>query len=274
MVLETENSSNNSHSINNTIKKRYPSEPTRIQRYGDISSVSSNEVLSALDALKVTTNLDLSELKEALIQWSQNEIGLDEFITAQSEFQALTGRVFYDDSCYHQRITYFLDYFVFQRPVSKNNQIITPYSSFLQSPFYLGGSNMTQGNKENLENLQNFQHSIYMCKKVNDRKIILKDLIHKTKNEVFTHEDHSFNGFPSKSIVQGFIFELNHRKLISSGIIIHPPGSASFIKKYIKKTLKEDPHNKMKILTQLARKNLDLLRHRNIDVRKIYSSLQ
>lgn len=266
MVLDTQNQNRKKPRIVNT-------EPTRYSNFGDISSVSGTRILDPMEHIVTCSNPSVVEMIEAIVHWTQKKYGIQEFISAKKEFHSLTGRVFPDEFFYHQRACYFLDYFIFQRPLlgslQENDLVKTPFGDFLDSEECL---KLPQdlNIKQKFHDLKNFQHSIYKILKLNKGKMYLRDLFTKEKLEIFD-EHHNFRGFFKGSLIQGFMFNFRNSTHISQGLIIHPPTVLRFVKASINRVKKQTNYDKMKILSNLAKQNLNLIRQRHQDPKKVYS---
>ena len=261
MVLESQNQSG----------KKRQHEPTRINRFGDISQVSTVGFDTPLDSIHQEGVLTLEQRLEAIIAWSQSHFGLDEFKLARKEFQFLTGRVFHDDPFYDQRMSYFLDYFVFQRPVSKEKNSATPYHVFLQSQF-LKERDIHPHKLEQLKELTSFVHSLFSIKRKKKSSMVVKNLFNNEVIELFDGFNQSLAGFSSGSVIQGFTFNLAGKYILSNGILLHPKSVTRTISKIVRNHIKSNNSSNIKILSSLAKKNLNIQRHRHIEDKKIYLS--
>lgn len=250
------------------------SEPTRFSNFGDISSVSGSKMVDPIEHLKTSDDLSVSEMIEGIIHWTQNKYGTDEFVSAKTEFHSLTGRVFPDEPFYHQRMSYFLDFFTFQRPIQgklhTNDGGFTPFSNFLESQFF-GKNKKSSLLKQKFTDLGNFKHSLFMILKVNKNKMILRDLFDKEKIEFGKNHHFFFNGFAYGAIFQGFIFRLASSPHISQGVILHPPNVSRIIRKSIRQLKKEQNPDHLKLMANLAKHHLNFMRQRFGDSKKIYS---
>jgi len=268
MVLDTE-------SKNREKLKKFRYESTRSSDFGDISAVSGSKMLNPLENLLKQANPGLSDLTEAIIYWSQEQFGVDEFIQARQEFFTLTGRIFPDDYFYHQRIAYFLDFFTFQRPVQgkfrENDQASTPFKKFVCSPFF-NAKNLTEVQQKKFYDLANFRHSLFKIIKVKKSKLGLKDLFAEDKFEVSDPLNKIlFQGLPPNSVYQGFIFNINEKIYLSQGLLLHPASASRIIVRSVNKLKKDPPFNQMKYLAKLAKQNLNYIRHKKAEAKTIYS---
>ncbi|NRA43450.1 MAG: hypothetical protein HRU09_00695 [Oligoflexales bacterium] len=233
-------------------------------------------MIDPMEHLKRTPDASVSDMIEGIIHWTQSKYGTEEFISAKTEFHALTGRVFPDEPFYHQRMSYFLDFFTFQRPIQgmlrENDGGFTPFSHFLDSEFF-GKSKKFSALKERFIDLGNFKYSLFMILKVNKNKMILRDLFDKEKIEFGKNHHFIFNGFSYGAIFQGFIFHLASAPQISRGVILHPPNVSRIIRKSIRQLKKDQNPDKLKLMSRLAKQHLNFVRQRFGDSKKIYSQV-
>ncbi|MFK7822933.1 MAG: hypothetical protein AB8G05_02165 [Oligoflexales bacterium] len=252
------------------------SEPTRFSNFGDISSVSGSKMIDPIDHLKSSQDISVPEMIEGIIQWTQNQYGTEEFVNAKKEFHALTGRVFPDEHSYHQRMSYFLDFFTFQRPIQgelrENDEGFTPFSNFLDSQFF-DHDRQLSSLKQRFTDLGNFKHSLFMILKVSKYKMVLRDLFDKEKIEFGKNHHFIFNGFAYGAIFQGFIFRLTSSPHISQGVILHPPNVSRIIRKSVRLLKKDQNPDKLKLMSRLAKQHLNFVRQRFGDSKKIYTQL-
>src|SRR6478735_7913459 len=60
----------------------------------------------------------LDQQREDIITWVVNLLGVEEVVKAKEEFFTQTGMIFHDDESYNRRMSYFIDYFLFIRPLT------------------------------------------------------------------------------------------------------------------------------------------------------------
>ena len=255
-------------------KPRQQSVPARAARFGDISTVSGQKIQSPFETLGLGDHPQVADLTEALIEWTKNRYGVDEFIQAHKEFQLLTGRIYHDDGFYHEWMSYFLDYFTYQRPIQgslrENAAGATPYELFIQSN-YLDEKRLDESLKGTFRELKGFVHSLFLVLKVSKGQMLIKDIFSNEKYEIAGEGRLFFYGFIARSVLQGFLFIIKDRAYLSDGIIFHPRPVTPAIKKATKDTKKQGKDLR-KLLIHLAKHNLTYVRHRQIDPKKIYRS--
>jgi hypothetical protein len=257
-----------------TRRQRVDYEPTKTANLGDISEVSDSQIPDAFVTLRTAEQPDLADLTEALVVWTKERLGQEQFITALAEFHRLAGTFNFDDSFYHERTSYFLDFFSYQRQLDlkdDNSQIIsTPLSRFLG-----------QGSMEDLrlppvvttsfQELSGFRHSVFDLVKVQPEVCIIKDLITKQRIEISGQGQSFFRQTPKKLIFQSFIFTFNGKNHVSRGIIYHNNEAAKYIKSNIKSAMKSPNFSETNLLFLLAKQNLSFTRLKRINAKTAYS---
>ncbi len=265
-MLETESKN---HSSEHAVSARKLS----LGRGADISQLSIDGPPDPIKALRNSDDYSLSDLLETIIHWAQNEFGIEEFTQALSDFQQIIGRVFHDEPFYHERMTYFLDYFTFQRPLignlRENDNLMTPYLKFMQSDFLKDGK-LPQRVIDEFSLLEKNRHSIFQIVKIQDIKMTIKDLVTGLKSHILPRDYGSFQGFNKSDILQGFVFDPEGRARLSTGVIIHPSEVARTIKTRLTKSRKTQEFEEIHFFAKLARQNAHYLRHRNICPKKVY----
>lgn len=215
------------------------------------------------ESLNATAAVD-DQLERILI-WSQTRFGEDELIRAKEEFFWKTGKVFHDDPFYEQRMGYFLDCFLLERPVSNlaSDKMLTPFSIY-EEEHLLDSSAKIE--------LKAYLHSVFQITKTSSHTIVVQDIITEQKYTIAARAEESFKALQKKEIFQGFLYILSEKILLSHGIIFHPSKAARIIKKQIKKSLKSDDFDPLRELARFARQNLRHLRHAHVDPKRVYAS--
>jgi hypothetical protein len=245
-------------------------EPTKISLFGDISFVSKGKIQSPLEKLENAQEKPcIDDLIEGIVCWAHGIYGQNEFANGFQEFQNLTGRIFYDEECYHQRVNYFLHYFVFQRVPSEAFPII-PYQAFIGSP-YFENCTIKEETKQRILDLIHHIHSLFLVQKIQKDRMVLKDLLH--ENKTLICNDLDFYGMVQGSIIQGFLFPKEDLAYhLSPGTIIHPKAVSSLIKKTLKNSVKDSHPKGSTLLSLFGKQNLNFVRRRHLDAKKIYLS--
>lgn len=254
-----------------------PTEPSRFANFADISTVSGGKIVSPLEKLANLESPTLQDKIEAIIFWTGTQFGVQEFVSAQNDFQLSCGKIYHEDIFYHQRMSYFLDYFIFERKMNVAKQAAgteasfkTPFEHFIESDYFA----RTIANRNwvgRFLDLEKFIHSLFLIERNSSKRLRIQDLLTGARFEFPSNESLVFRGFDPGIVLQGYVFAIGNAFELSQGLILHPPQVYRVIKKNLKKERKDPNFDHMKHLTTLAKKNLAFIRHKNLDARKIYA---
>jgi hypothetical protein len=220
-----------------------------------------NKQLAVEDAPMPLTGID--NFLDHMLQWAQSKYGNDEFVMAKEEFFWKMGKVFPEDAFYEQRMTYFLDYFLLQRPLSKHDDsgVKSTLESYLNDPDQILSD----------ESFSGFYHSVFLVQKNNLDTIVVKDLCTQDQITVTARQNESFKAIQRKEIFQGFLYRAEDKVYLSRGVIFHPSKCGRILRKNLKKKVASLDFDRLKEVCALARLQLKYLRHKNIDAKRIYS---
>jgi hypothetical protein len=210
----------------------------------------------------------LDEQFEEILLWAQNRIGNEELVQAREEFFWKMGKVFHDDPFYENRMNYFLDYFILERPAREKQSAEASH----RTPF-----NLFEDEKGQCQNgpiaMTGFRHSVFEVRKHQSDSVLVIDLITDKKFEISARPTESFRLLQKKQIFQGFVYELGEVHYLSRGLLFHPDRAAKIVKKTIKNARKSGEFSDQRLLSTFAKHNLRFLRHSNLDPKRIYSEL-
>jgi hypothetical protein len=195
---------------------------------------------------------------ENILEWSHNIFGSEQLILAKEEFYTKMGKIFPEDDFFNRRISYFVDYFLFERPLRskcKHNSM-TPFNSYKE----LEGS----------PKIQRASHSIYQVLKVNQKSLHIEDLISGERFKIEPSDHTSFEGIVKKDLFQGFIYDVEDQTILSRGLVFHNAQVHGLIKKHLKMLRKNDLFNREQILSLLARTHLRHIRHSHVSAKRFY----
>ena len=212
-----------------------------------------------------TPHTTIDDQLENILSWAQNKFGDNEFIEAKEDFFLNSGKVFYDDTFYEQRMGYFLDYFLLERPLTRQGTE-TPFSEYMAQPqAHLWTS------KE--DSLHKFCHSLFLVLRSQSNSLIVLDLINDQKIKIMARKNESFTAIQRKDLLQGYLYQSQDHYYLSHGLLFHPSKLSRFIKKEIKKAKNCSEFDQLKFLLDLAKQNLKYLRHIHVDPKRIYNEL-
>jgi len=229
-------------------------------------------------AASITDGLSsVEKLCETMIAWAQQTLGGDEFVAAKEEFFTQTGKFFSDDPFYDERITYFLDHFIFGRPVARKDGdstlLETPYQSFMRSSqLYEGGS---QAEKfADFAEIGCFRHSLFQVLRCSKNEMLVRDLVSGTKHKISAQGRTSLVAFHKHDLFQGYLLPYRDQVYLSLGVIHHPSIVSRLVRGELKKLLKAAEKggvfDKGKFLFDLAHRHMRAMRHKKADPRLLY----
>lgn len=255
-------------------RKRVDYEPTKTANLGDISAVSANFIPDSMASLRQGDEPQLEALTEVVLLWAKEVFGQDQIVAALADFHKLTGTFNFDDAFYHERTSYFLDYFVFQRPLpphlTNGDGAATPLHCFLKAQA-IASHGLPQRVNEAFSDLVAFRHSVFAIAKVLPTSCVVVDLVTKVRLEIEGQGRHIFEQMPKALIFQGFIFNFDGKNHISQGIICHSHDARRYIKANVKQAMKAKDFSELGLLFSLAKQNLAFARLKRIDAKTAYS---
>jgi hypothetical protein len=204
----------------------------------------------------------LDQQREDIINWVVNLLGVEEVVRAKEEFFAQTGMIFHDDESYHRRMSYFIDYFLFIRPLVHLDPDNPP------TPFAL------YRDKHPQTTIQSYTHSLFKVLKIQSTGLVLKDLCSDDKIRIQKQSDELFDGIAKSDVFQGFVFHMDEAPVLSHGLIFHPARSHRLLVKALKETKKQGLFDRLTFLAQGARLQLKHARLRHVDPRVVYAELR
>lgn len=259
---------NSEHS--DKIRQRINYQTSKSARLGDISAISSESLPDPIDLLKDSENPTLTELTDALVYWCQKTYGNDTFIEAHKIFQENSGTIFSEDDFYHERMGYFLDYFVFDKNISDDQEKPkTPFDNFLKSS-YITNSELPTKTIKVFEELETYTHSIFLVLKSNSKKLLIRDLLTNQKIEIQGQGRKFFEQFSKPVIFQGFVFSFSNSNHLSKGLILHDREANKYIQRNLKKAKRSENFQKLSELFRFGKQNISFIRLKNITAKAAY----
>ncbi|WP_141736513.1 hypothetical protein [Oligoflexus tunisiensis] len=204
----------------------------------------------------------LDQQREEIITWVVNLLGVEEVVRAKEEFFAQTGMIFHDDESYHRRMSYFIDYFLFIRPLTQLDPVQPP------TPFAL------YRDKHPGTAIHSFTHSLFKVIKIQNSGLALKDLCSDDKIRIQKQSDELFDGIAKSDVFQGFVFHMEDTPVLSHGLIFHPARSHRLLVKALKEAKKQGRFERLSYLAHCARLQLKHARLRHVDPRLVYAEVR
>src|SRR5690606_37182523 len=96
--------------------------------------------------------------------------------------------VFHDDSFYDNRMSYFLDYFLFERQVSGRG--LTPFLMFMDRY----AADLPADLKTRLTGLADHRHSLFRILKLQPTLMVLEDVLEPSKPTIVARPGETFRG--------------------------------------------------------------------------------
>lgn len=198
---------------------------------------------------------------EQIILWINDYFNPEQIIKAKEDFYWKSGKVFSHEEFFHQRMSYFIDQYVFTRILEESDPKFrgkTPYEAYTSDP--------------TLPQLhtKSFRHSIFIVTKASQNSITIKDLMTKQKSTLHNRPSETFTGIEKKFIFQGFYYTVNEKNFLSHGLIFHPKNCHRVLRSLIRKHLNSSNQDDSRFLSAAAKAQLQNLRHPNIDSTSAY----
>lgn len=204
---------------------------------------------------------------ERLTLWAEEEFGNDELVVAREEFFAKFGKVFHDDAFFGSRMSYFLNFYLFERPIkSSGSRAISPVRFYLDT----NPERTTAVAIQAIHELSLCMHGVFQVLKVKDEEGIFLNLLNNEKIPMKLPKTYRLFGLKKNQVLQGFIFRTNTGYHPAAGIAYHPDGTLRLIKKLIKMTPKTPEPDHLAILGRLAATQLKATRMKHVDPKTIY----
>lgn len=215
-------------------------------------------------------NLTTDQLLEAVVMRSEREFGKSAFIAAKDDFHALFGKVFPEDPFYETRMSYFLDYFVFLRPLASGAGAPTAFLRFGHEIARMFDSSGDVAGRL-VRAMEAFRHSLFEIVNVPAaNSMTIRDLRTGTPYQVRRKSNESFCGFTRDTVFQGFVFPDGNHAYLGNGLIMHPPQVMPVIRKFLKKQEKSADFDEQSTLARLAWVQLKAMRHSHAGAKRIY----
>ncbi len=215
---------------------------------------------------------NVDDLLEFLIAWSQDTFGVDELVGAREAFWVATGKAFTADPFYDARISYFFDHYLFERPVSRDGVTTTPFAHYRRRLDEGLVAPLAPDADALVRQLAEFRHSLFKILKVQDRSMVVEDLVDKKRYQIRPKADEIYTGLEKKNIFQGFVFPSGAVAHLSLGIVLHPPRAAALLRRHLKIHQKAAALPVLSLLFKLAAIQIRHLRHKHVDPKTIYKA--
>lgn len=213
--------------------------------------------------------MQLNSLIEAIVSWTQATAGTKQFALAKEEFELKNGAIFPDDPFFEARTAYFLNFFLFQRPLAQE----TPYLIFMKAICSFDCP-VTPRLFRIFTQLDRARHSIFQVNKVGSAEMPITDLMNSDQFTVTATNTDCFAGFGKNDIFQGFVFPYKEKDkdkaFLAGGLLFHPRVVGQFVKAFVHDAIAEKKMPNNEALSKLATIQLRQIRQPQIDPLKLY----
>lgn len=186
------------------------------------------------------------ERLDQLIEYVTTDRFSDELQIAKREHQKIAGEIFEDDKSYENRMTAFLEWYIFDRILS--DKMITPLELFIDET----RDKLTFERLQTYENFIRHIHGIFIVKKIKEDHVVVYNMFDQEKYVVHEKEGSIF--FRKNDIFEGRILPLGDKYYFTGTFCYHPADALKFIKTETKKTICE----KKQLEKSLKKMNSDL----------------
>jgi hypothetical protein len=204
---------------------------------------------------------------ELLTHWAEKEFGQDELIAARDEFFSTFGKVFHDDPFFGARMSYFHNYFLFDRPLRRQDaRVVTPTRFYLDTNPERRDATAIQAVHE----LSLCVHSIFQVRKIKGDTAEFTNMLNSEAVPVRLPRSYRLFGLGKNQMIQGFVFRASGGYHPAAGLIFHPDPAQKVIRKYLKNAAKDEGCDHLALLAKLASTQLKAVRMKHVDTSTIY----
>mgnify|MGYP007097579521 CR=1 FL=1 len=187
----------------------------------------------------------------------------EEVKRARQEYCARTGEIAEGSEKFEIRMTAFLDWYLFDRPMDQAQ--LAPVKLFVLEKL----DTVAADERSIFEDLAKSNHSLFELLKAKGDDIYVKDLF---TNEKFIVEDDAINrGFTKGDVFEARLIKYKDRLVFGSSFVFHPAEARPFLLKQIKLVRFLDEKKRLALLHRLASMRLKMEQYAHIDVHHIYT---
>jgi hypothetical protein len=199
---------------------------------------------------------------EELIAWAIPDSGDADVLDAKAQYMKFVGDFHEEDRFFENRMTCFLEYFLFDRPRQPDNK--TPAVAFYEHLLRIE-PDKAEGARCFTETI----HGLFEVSKCKAHRIFLRELFSEVDFEVT--ERRSILGLNKKDIMEARLIPFGGNLLFSQSFLMHPSEVAEAIRKEARRWKKEEPWRHPRELTwECARRLLRLGRYQQINPQRVY----
>lgn len=188
---------------------------------------------------------------------------VDEVRLAKQEYCRLTGEFHEDDLTYELRLSSFLDWYIFERPMSEDGR--TPVSRYLVDH----RKDLKEEERAIYRGLTETIHSIFELRKIATKELHLLDLIEDEKRMVYAEQ--APIGVGRGDIFEARLIPVENHYFFAKGFCFFPREVRNYIRREARLRRDKLPSDKKELLCSLSYKRLMQDRYRHVDIHRIYS---
>lgn len=231
--------------------------------------IGSRVVQNVFSPKQVTSDLTLEDCLEQTVQWVASTKGKEYFVEPLETFMAKWGKSFPDDAFYQDRMNYFLEYAILERPMTGHPHRLTPFMAYIKE-----SSGVKLLAHKNWQSFGDFRHSLFEVVKSGATQIVIRDMLTERLYKVAPKESETLKFMTKKSIFQGYLFVSGTDLYrLGQGLIIHPDRARKQIVKFTKVHRKLPRFTESEILRMISFTNMRFLRMQHVDPAVIYGTI-
>lgn len=199
---------------------------------------------------------------DALIAFASGDRFKEELLKAKASYFAHTGDVFEDDRFFDMRMASFLDYYLFDWPLTGIGR--TPAQLLLDEDA------LDEQDRQLVNGFTGTRHSLFEVRKLAKELVRLRDCFTGKDSDVF--ERRQTAGMHKGDLIEARLIPVDGRLVFSSAFCFHPEEVKKNVAQEIKRLKKVQPDfSRREFIWTLSRMRLKFDRYRNIAVTDIYA---
>lgn len=199
---------------------------------------------------------------DALTQWATAAPNDGEIVPAKKEFFARTGEIFDDDKQFEMRMASFLEYFLFDRPLSSGQ---TPAAAFYRRA-------LAEGPPERAAAFRTFTgtiHGVFEVRRLDFGLSRVRELV--SLREYDVTERRMVAGLEVGDVMEARLLPFGGHEFFSHAFGHHPRAAFDLIRAEARRRRKQGvPGGGQALAWDCAQRSLKADRYRNIAIEKIY----
>ena len=211
---------------------------------------------------------------DALIEKLMQHFSTGEFTVevnaAKKQFFENAGVFDEESSDFEQKMTQFMDWFLFSRPFE--GQASTPIQLIHQGKISLP---LSPDEIDQLDHLVKNRHGIFEFLKLKNEDVYIKDLF--AGEKLVIKNSAVTIGFEKDQLFEARLIPIDDTFVFTQSFCFHPPGASKYILKEIKRVRKlkeetERDRERESLLMKLFRMRYKFEQYRHVDLKEIYTN--